>query len=212
MKQWTASVEISEPEATTIFMDMLFEVPDDLYEKAITSLRKGEKLAEDVEEELLSLAELDFGIDSFDLYPEEFPQHAEFGSDEEYEKAVNEYSDRAEEYRKQCSVSRISVDGVSNFLQLQLDFVGKRVDGRVSADSNPKEIWSESSIAFYDAEGNLNLIKVKYFEDKDGRITYIDEPHSRVYIKDPKNDTAHAMPKAVDYDRVEKFFTSLIKS
>ncbi|MDO4204203.1 MAG: hypothetical protein Q4D07_06905 [Selenomonadaceae bacterium] len=212
MKLWNAAIDIDSPDGIIFFQELLFEVPDDLYEKALSSLRKDGKLPKDVEEELLRLAQADFNLDDFDLYPEEYPQREEYASNEEYEKTLNEYYGKVIEYRDKCVIENICVNEIGDFLQLQLDYVGKKIDDTAEDDDSDAETWLKPEIAFYDEAGNLNIIKLTYCEDRDGKITYIDEPSACIYINDSENGTARRKSQATDYGRVREFFANLVDS
>lgn len=212
MKLWNADVDIHEPEGESTYFELLFDVPDDLYEKAISALLNGEKLPKDVAQELLDLAEAEFTLDFFEFLQEEEPQHEDYDSEEKYDEALREFCAKEMEYREQCSIASISVNGIGSFLQLQLDYVGKKVSDGAEDDNASGKILSCYEIAFYDASGNLNLIKTTHDEDRDGRITYIEEPSSWVYNKDSVDGTAHRKPTVMDYDRVRKFYDKLVES
>ena len=129
MKQWNGKVTVFGEERTYIF-DVVADISDELYERAIGCHNRGEELDPDIYEEIEQAIDAKFEIEDYiecDEWMVEKPEKEDYDSDEEYEEALEDFEKEKEEYYDSFYIDHISVEDIGGLLKLKKQFCGKKI-------------------------------------------------------------------------------------
>ena len=149
MKQWNGKVTVFGEDRTYVF-DVVADISNKLYERAMECYNRGEGLGEDIRKKIADAIYASFDIEEYIEYDEwmmlEKPEREDCESDEEYEEALEEFEEEKEKYYDNFCIDRITVEDKGLFLKLKKQFCGKKIsDGWDGEETGTKEIREELS-------------------------------------------------------------------
>ena len=207
MKQWNGKVTVFGEERTYVF-DVVADISDELYERAMECYDRGEELDKDIYEEISNAIEAKFEIEDYIEYDNwmiEKPERENFDSEEEYKEALKDFKEEKEEYYDSFYIDQISVEDIGELLKLKKQFCGKKIsDGHDGEDADTETIEHE----LYSSDG-LDITTFVYEINSKGILVDIKEINT-VTLGSDDCRCGSLEETYPDYDRVEEYFQECV--
>lgn len=168
MKKWRACAQVNGADYYTSFTIFEFDVPDNLYDKAIALTKSNKELAgTEIYKELVRVAEGSFDFESACReYYEEEPNREYYETEAEYQEALQEYEDDRESYYDEFGIEMIWVEDPGDFIRFKKSLLGRKWEGDQSIDIEYEfgdgfTVTGSFSVELNDAEEIIDVIEAE---------------------------------------------------